>query len=102
MIDSAEPGPVNLGNPEELPRHRVAKLVLRLTGSASTIEYQPLPEDDPARRCPMITRAQELLSWQPDIPAEEGLRRTVEWLRSHVGEFQKAWLSRNISRISEP
>lgn len=89
MIDSSEPGPMNLGNPEELSVIAIAKLVLRLTRSASTIKHMPLPEDDPARRCPVITRAQELLRWQPEISAEEGVRRTVEWLRSHVGEFSE-------------
>lgn len=86
MIDSSEPGPMNLGNPEELSVIAIAQLVVRLTGSAATINHMPLPKDDPARRCPEITRAQELLHWQPEISAEEGMRRTVAWVRSHVGE----------------
>jgi dTDP-glucose 4,6-dehydratase len=88
MIDSAEPGPVNLGNPQEFTVTDVARLVLRLTGSASVIEYRPLPVDDPARRCPVITRAREALGWAPVIPLDEGLRRTAEWFRSRPDELR--------------
>src|SRR5262249_45131080 len=67
MIDSDEPGPVNLGNPEEFTVADFAQLVLKVTGSFSRIEYQPLPVDDPARRCPLVTRAWQVLSWRPEI-----------------------------------
>lgn len=90
MIDSAEPGPVNLGNPEEFTVAEFARLVLRLTGSRSPVEHRPLPEDDPLRRCPVITRAGELLGWRPEIPAEEGVRRTVEWFASRPEEVRAA------------
>ena len=55
-------------------------MVLELTGSPSRIEYQPLPVDDPTRRCPVIDRARERLQWSPRIGIEEGLRRTIAWL----------------------
>jgi dTDP-glucose 4,6-dehydratase len=90
MIDSAEPGPVNLGNPEEFTVADFAQLVLRLTGSASQVEHHPLPVDDPARRCPVISHASEALGWQPEIPVEEGVRRTIEWFRSRPEETRGA------------
>lgn len=90
MIDSAEPGPVNLGNPEEFTVADFAQLVLRLTGSASPVEHHPLPVDDPARRCPVISHAREALGWQPELAVEEGLRRTIEWFRSRPEETRSA------------
>jgi dTDP-glucose 4,6-dehydratase len=80
MIDSAERGPVNLGNPEELSVADLAGLVLRITGSSSPVEHRPLPADDPARRCPDIGRARQVLGWQPEVPVAEGIRRTADWL----------------------
>lgn len=74
--------PVNIGNPTELTILEFAKLILRLTGSSSVIEYCPLPEDDPKTRQPDITRARTILSWEPRVPVEEGLRRTIEWYRA--------------------
>jgi dTDP-glucose 4,6-dehydratase len=90
MIDSAEPGPVNLGNPEELTVAQIAALVIRITGSSSCTEHRPLPADDPVRRCPVIVRARERLGWRPAIRAEDGLYRTVEWFRSRPGEVAAA------------
>lgn len=84
MIDSAEPGPVNLGNPEEFTIGDFAKLVVEITGSVSSIEHRPLPVDDPARRRPDITRAQHQLGWRPEVPVAEGVSRTAEWLRALV------------------
>ncbi|HEY9244154.1 MAG TPA: UDP-glucuronic acid decarboxylase family protein [Streptosporangiaceae bacterium] len=88
MIYCAERGPVNLGNPEEFSVAEFAQLVLRITGSASTVDYVPLPVDDPTRRCPVITRASDVLGWQPEIRAEEGIRRTVAWFRSRPDELR--------------
>jgi dTDP-glucose 4,6-dehydratase len=90
MIDCAENGPVNLGNPEEFTVAEFAQLVLRLTGSASPVEHLPLPVDDPTRRCPVITRAGQVLGWQPEIRVEDGVRRTVEWFRSRPEEVKMA------------
>ena len=88
MIDCAESGPVNLGNPEEFTVTDFAKLVLRLTGSDSPVEHLPLPVDDPTRRCPVITRASHMLGWQPEVRVEDGVRRTVEWFRSRPEELR--------------
>ena len=90
MIDSAEAGPVNLGNPEEFTVTEFARLVLRLTGSDSPVEHLPLPVDDPTRRCPVITRASQALGWQPKVQVEDGIRRTIEWFRSRPDEVRMA------------
>ena len=90
MIDSAEAGPINLGNPEEFTIASFANLVIKITGSTSRIEYCPRPVDDPTRRRPAINRAMELLGWRPEVPAEEGVRRTVAWLQTHPEEVQSA------------
>jgi dTDP-glucose 4,6-dehydratase len=90
MIDSAEGGPVNLGNPEEFTVADFARLVLRLTGSASPVEHLPLPVDDPTRRCPVITRAGQALGWQPQVRVEDGILRTIEWFRSRPEEVRMA------------
>ena len=88
MLDSSEPGPVNLGNPEEFTIGDFADLVLKITGSASPIDYRPLPKDDPTRRRPVITRAKERLGWQPEVPVVEGVARMVEWLRAQEASTQ--------------
>ena len=88
MLDSAEPGPINLGNPEEFTIRDFAELVLRLTGSASPLDYLPLPQDDPARRRPLVTRAWERIGWRPEIPVSEGVAQTIQWMRTQVGEIQ--------------
>jgi dTDP-glucose 4,6-dehydratase len=74
--------PVNLGNPTELTILEFAKLILRLTGSQSGLEYRPLPEDDPKTRKPDISRAKALLDWEPRVAVEEGLTRTIAWYRT--------------------
>lgn len=73
--------PVNIGNPRELTILEFAKLILKITDSKSQIEYRPLPEDDPKTRQPDITRAKEILGWEPRIPVEEGIQTTVDWYR---------------------
>jgi dTDP-glucose 4,6-dehydratase len=90
MIDSTDPGPINLGNPQEFTIGDFAELVLKITGSTSPIEYRPLPVDDPTRRCPEITRARRSLGWQPEVPVAEGVSRTAEWLRSRSAEVRLA------------
>jgi dTDP-glucose 4,6-dehydratase len=74
--------PVNLGNPVELTILQFAQLILRLTGSASTLEYRPLPQDDPKTRKPDISRAKEVLDWEPRVAVEDGLARTIAWYRT--------------------
>jgi dTDP-glucose 4,6-dehydratase len=90
MLDSAQPGPVNLGNPEEFTVADFAGLVLRATGSASAVEYHPLPADDPTRRCPVISQARDKLGWCPQVPVAVGVQRTVEWFRSVPDEVRGA------------
>jgi nucleoside-diphosphate-sugar epimerase len=77
--------PVNLGNPRELTVMEIAKLVLKLTGSRSEIQHQPLPVDDPKVRRPDIRKAKELLGWEPVIELEDGLRKTIEYFRGVLG-----------------
>jgi dTDP-glucose 4,6-dehydratase len=74
--------PVNLGNPTELTILKFAKLIIKLTNSQSQIEYRPLPEDDPKTRKPDITRAKEVLGWEPRVAVEDGLTRTIAWYRT--------------------
>jgi len=76
--------PMNIGNPHESTVHQIAEKVLELTGSKSRIVFEPLPEDDPRVRRPDIARASRLLDWKPEIPLEEGLRRTIDYFRSQI------------------
>jgi len=71
------PGPINLGNPHEVTVRELAELVIQLTGSQSTLEAWPFPEDDPVRRRPDITVARQVLEWSPSVPLREGLKRTI-------------------------
>jgi UDP-glucuronate decarboxylase len=72
-------GPINLGNPGEFTIRQLAEKVVELTGSASKIEYRPLPQDDPQQRQPDIAKAKAVLGWGPTIHLEEGLRRTIAY-----------------------
>ena len=76
-VKPAPEGPVNLGNPVEFTMLELARLVLEHTGSASPIEFRPLPQDDPRQRRPDITRARTLLGWEPRVPLREGLAPTA-------------------------
>jgi dTDP-glucose 4,6-dehydratase len=78
LLDSDQIGPINIGNPGEFTMLELAELVLDLTGSASEIVHEPLPEDDPTQRQPDITKARELLGWEPEVELREGLERTIE------------------------
>ncbi len=82
LMDSSFTKPVNIGNPTEMTILEFAKLILRLTGSQSEIVYKPLPQDDPKTRRPDITRAKEVLGWEPRVPVEEGLKKTIDWYRT--------------------
>jgi len=90
MLRSMATGPVNLGNPREFTMLELAEQVLELTGSRSGIEFHPLPKDDPTRRRPDISRARDLLGWEPRIPLAEGLSRTIEYFRSQPVEVAAA------------
>jgi len=74
-------GPINLGNPGEFTMLELASKVQALTGNDCPVEFQPLPADDPTRRRPDITRARDLLGWEPAVPLDAGLVRTVEYFR---------------------
>jgi UDP-glucuronate decarboxylase len=82
MMESDEfMGPLNLGNPVECTIIELAEIILKLTGSKSRIDYKPLPEDDPVRRCPDISLAKEKLGWEPKVELEEGLSKTIDYFR---------------------
>lgn len=81
LMNSTYHHPVNIGNPNEFTMIELAEKVLRLAASRSEIVFLPLPPDDPARRQPDISRAREVLQWQPEIPLEEGLIRTLAAFR---------------------
>lgn len=82
-MEKGETGEIyNLGNPDEFTILGLAELAKKLTGSTSNIEFKDLPEDDPTRRCPDITKAKEKLAWEPKVSLEEGLRKLIERLES--------------------
>ena len=83
-LDKGDNLPVNLGNPEEVTILDLARIIVRLAASASTIEFRPLPVDDPRQRRPDITNARELLGWKPEVALEDGLSRTLEYFRRVV------------------
>ena len=72
-------GPINLGNPIELPMRELAERIIALTGSCSRLVNRPLPVDDPVQRCPNITMARETLGWLPTVQLDEGLSRTIAY-----------------------
>jgi len=82
---AGEVGPVNLGNPGEFTMLELAEKVLELTGSSSTVEHLPLPQDDPKQRQPDISRAKKSLGWEPTVPLNEGLVKTIEYFQKTVG-----------------
>lgn len=76
--------PVNIGNPAEITLKEFAEEVVELVGSKSKIVYEPLPKDDPKQRRPDITKAKEILGWEPKIDRSEGLKRTLEYFKEHI------------------
>jgi dTDP-glucose 4,6-dehydratase len=80
MAQTTQPGPINLGNPEERTLLNLSELVLEITRSSSTLEFFELPEDDPKQRCPDISRARALLGWEPKVDISTGIMRTAEWI----------------------
>lgn len=81
VAKSAEPGPINIGNPSEFTILECAQQVLAVTGSKSRIRYESLPQDDPKQRCPDISKAKQLLGWQPTIDLPTGLKKSLEYFR---------------------
>jgi dTDP-glucose 4,6-dehydratase len=84
LFHRGAPEPTNIGNPVEFTVAQLAAHVLSLTGSSSKIVREPLPEDDPKVRQPDITRARALLGWEPKVPLDDGLRRTIAYFRSEM------------------
>ncbi len=89
--ESTIDGPVNLGNPNELTVGDLVERVLALTGSRSKLTYLPLPVDDPRRRKPDISRALELLGWQPRVALPQGLEATAAWFADPANDLPGRW-----------
>jgi dTDP-glucose 4,6-dehydratase len=81
LLVSDEHEPVNIGNPQEITVLQLAREILALTGSKSSIVFKPLPVDDPKIRQPDISRARKLLGWEPNVIREEGLRSTLAYFK---------------------
>ncbi len=86
LSKSDEHLPVNIGNPDEFTILECAQMVLKVTGSKSEIRYEPLPQDDPKQRRPDITKARQLLQWEPKIDLETGLRKSLDYFKKAVAE----------------
>jgi dTDP-glucose 4,6-dehydratase len=84
LIDVQENEPVNLGNPHEISILDFARRINELTRNPAGIIYKPLPPDDPTRRCPDITKAKQLLNWQPTVGLDEGMEKTIAWFQRQV------------------
>ncbi|MBD2020265.1 SDR family oxidoreductase [Leptolyngbya sp. FACHB-36] len=84
LMNGDHTGPVNLGNPEEYTILQLAQVVQQMVDAGKEIRFEPLPQDDPRRRKPDITRAQEWLGWQPTVPLREGLQSTIDDFRSRL------------------
>ena len=82
LLDSDESNPVNIGNPNEFTMLELAEIVLDVVGSSSELVYKDLPVDDPTQRQPNISRAKEILGWEPAVQLREGVTRTAEYFRS--------------------
>jgi UDP-glucuronate decarboxylase len=82
-------GPINIGNPHEIPVRELAERIIRLTGASSSIVHRPLPEDDPLQRCPDITMAQNVLGWQPTVELDAGLAKTVTYFEQMLAESKE-------------
>ena len=74
--------PVNIGNPHEITIKEFAEEIIKLTSTSQKIVYKPLPKDDPMQRQPDITKAKEILNWEPKVSREEGMKRTFEYFKS--------------------
>ncbi len=83
-LSNKEIAPINLGNPEEFSIKEIADKIIKLTNSKSGIKYEPLPQDDPKKRCPDISRARNVLKWQPKVSFEQGLKKSIEYFRTVV------------------
>jgi UDP-glucuronate decarboxylase len=90
-------GPINLGNPVETTVRELAETIIAMTGSRSKIESRPLPVDDPTQRCPDISRARNLLDWEPRVPLATGLERTIAYFNRLLSE--RGEIADNVLRL---
>ncbi len=86
LMNGEHMGPINIGNPEEYTILELAQTIQSMINPNVAIQFEPLPQDDPRRRRPDITKARTLLGWEPTVPVQEGLRRTIEDFKSRLGE----------------
>jgi dTDP-glucose 4,6-dehydratase len=86
LLESDEHDPINIGNPHEITILEFAERVRALVGSKEPIVFRPLPQDDPKQRCPDITKARQLLKWEPRVNLEDGLKRTCDYFHKKVAE----------------
>jgi len=83
-------GPINIGNPHEIPVRELAERVIRLTGSRSRTVFKPLPEDDPMQRCPDIALAKRILGWEPSVKLDDGLSHTIGYFERMLADRAQA------------
>jgi dTDP-glucose 4,6-dehydratase len=86
LMQADEHEPTNIGNPQEITILEFAERVKALTGTKSPIKFEPLPQDDPKRRCPDITKAKKLLGWEPKVGLDEGLRLTLDYFQKQLAK----------------
>ena len=86
LFKSGHNEPVNIGNPVEMTVLEFAQIIKRVTNTQSEIVFRPLPQDDPTKRRPDITKAKELLGWEPKVSLDEGLRKTIEYFKAKISE----------------
>ena len=82
MLENDNFGPFNIGNPNEITIRDLSKLIIKLTNSKSEVSFKNLPQDDPLKRKPDISKAKDVLNWEPHIDLEEGLNRTIDYFKS--------------------
>jgi dTDP-glucose 4,6-dehydratase len=82
---SSNPGPINLGNPREITLLEIAQMVTAIVGGPGEVTFLDLPEDDPKKRNPDISRARNILDWEPTVSLEDGIKRTASWMTSSLG-----------------
>jgi dTDP-glucose 4,6-dehydratase len=88
LMDSDEHEPVNIGNPHEITILEFAERIRDLLGATTPIVFEPLPQDDPKRRCPDISKARRLLHWEPKVSLDEGLKLTLEFFKKQFAAAQ--------------
>ena len=84
LMNGEHVGPFNLGNPHEMTIKQLAEFIIKLTNSNSKITHHDLPKDDPTKRRPDISKAKQFLGWEPLVSPEEGLLKTIEWIKEKV------------------